>query len=220
MWAMEYNPNTYLSYEEAQHSESSSLKNGDTKMNYKQLKQYGKFERKNMKTGGIEQKSALAVFLVAGVLEAKNKQLLKEAKGLDDVVQVLCTSFAYYFSCRYPVLHTCCFTLDCVCVCTVNYLQILGELTGKLDAKKALKEALKAHSKYLSKVSIILAALPFSLSQSRSLVDTLVIFLDTLPLTIYADQEILVLVQRPAEVIIILAASPFFLSQSRSLTCK
>lgn len=92
---MEYNPNTYMIYEEPRDSSSASLKNGDIKMNYKQLKQYGKFERKNVKTGGIEQKSALAVFLVAGVLEAKNKKLLKEAKGLDDVVQVL-----YYMSCE------------------------------------------------------------------------------------------------------------------------
>lgn len=89
MWAMEYNPNSCLSYEEHRGSMSSGLKHGDIKMNYKQLKLYGKFERKNMKTGGIEQKSALAVFLVAGVLEAKNKRLLKEAKGLDDVVQIL-----------------------------------------------------------------------------------------------------------------------------------
>lgn len=88
MWAMEYNPNSCGSYEEDRDSTSSGLKNGDIKMNYKQLKLYGKFERKNMQTGGIEQKSALAVFLVAGVLEAKNKRLRKEAKGLDDVVQV------------------------------------------------------------------------------------------------------------------------------------
>lgn len=94
---MEYNPNSCVSYEEQRDSTSSSLKNGDIKMNYKQLKLYGKFERKNMKTGGIEQKSALAVFLVAGVLEAKNKRLLKEAKGMDDVVQVHTHMYIYIY---------------------------------------------------------------------------------------------------------------------------
>ncbi|KAG5398079.1 hypothetical protein IGI04_019893 [Brassica rapa subsp. trilocularis] len=54
------------------------------------LKQYGKFERKYIKSGQNEQHdSTLAVFVVASVLETKNKRLLKEAKGLDDVVQIL-----------------------------------------------------------------------------------------------------------------------------------
>ncbi|KAK3028130.1 hypothetical protein RJ639_038991, partial [Escallonia herrerae] len=88
MWAMEYNPNIFMLYE------SSSLgaathKDGATTVNDKLLKQYGKFERQYVKTGHMDQKSALAVFLVASVLETKNKQLLKEAKGLDDVVKIL-----------------------------------------------------------------------------------------------------------------------------------
>ena len=84
MWAMEYNPNMYLLYEEP----NSSCQNGSQKINNKLLKLYGKFERKNVQTGWTEQKTALAVFVVASVLETKNKRLLKEAKGLDDVVQV------------------------------------------------------------------------------------------------------------------------------------
>ncbi|KAL0435576.1 UNVERIFIED_CONTAM: TBC1 domain family member 15 [Sesamum radiatum] len=86
MWAMEYNPNIYSVYEDS--SDPGSVKNGE-KVNNKMLKQYGKFERENMKTGWTDQRGALAVFLVASVLEKKNKQLLKEAQGLDDVVKIL-----------------------------------------------------------------------------------------------------------------------------------
>lgn len=85
MWAMEYNPNIFSSYERAiAGSDTSTAAEVDDKV----LKQCGKFERKNVKTGCTYPHSALAVFLVASVLETKNKKLLKEAKGLDDVVQV------------------------------------------------------------------------------------------------------------------------------------
>ncbi|KAG2256516.1 hypothetical protein Bca52824_075810 [Brassica carinata] len=81
MWAMEYNPNNFSSYEKPE--------NG-TKQDPRLLKQYGKFERKYIKSGQNEQHhNTLAVFVVASVLETKNKRLLKEAKGLDDVVQIL-----------------------------------------------------------------------------------------------------------------------------------
>lgn len=89
MWAMEYNPNMFIAYEESSDSSASSSKTDAVKTNNKQLKQYGKFERKNVKTGVTDEKSVLAVFLVASVLETKNKRFLKEAKGLDDVVQIL-----------------------------------------------------------------------------------------------------------------------------------
>lgn len=82
MWAMEYNPNMFQCYEKSQEPSVG------TKINSKLLKQYGKFERKNVETGSVDRNSALAVFLVASFLETKNKKLLKEAKGLDDVVQV------------------------------------------------------------------------------------------------------------------------------------
>lgn len=83
MWAMEYNPNMFQRYEKSQ--EPTVVE----KVNNENLKQYGKFERKNVETGSAEdRKSALAVYLVAGFLETKNKKLLQEAKGLDDVVQV------------------------------------------------------------------------------------------------------------------------------------
>ncbi|KAG7622138.1 Rab-GTPase-TBC domain superfamily [Arabidopsis suecica] len=83
MWAMEYNPNKFASYEEPQNMNNSSGQ--DPRL----LKQYGKFERKYIKSGQNEQHNTLAVFVVASVLETKNKRLLKEAKGLDDVVQIL-----------------------------------------------------------------------------------------------------------------------------------
>ncbi|XP_023514874.1 TBC1 domain family member 15-like isoform X1 [Cucurbita pepo subsp. pepo] len=85
MWAMEYNPNLFLTYE----SGSDSKGGGGTGGNDKHLKQYGKFERKNVKMGPNDQQLPLPVFLVASVLEAKNKRILKEAKGLDDVVNIL-----------------------------------------------------------------------------------------------------------------------------------
>ncbi|CAA2933572.1 TBC1 domain family member 15 [Olea europaea var. sylvestris] len=90
MWAMEYNPNIYSLYEESSDPNSSRTnKNDEAKVNRKMLKQYGKFERKNVQTGWKDQRGALAVFLAASVLETKNKRLLKEAQGLDDVVQIL-----------------------------------------------------------------------------------------------------------------------------------
>ncbi|KAK0581343.1 hypothetical protein LWI29_012601 [Acer saccharum] len=84
MWAMEYNPNIFSLYED-----SSSNKSDPPKVNDKKLKQYGKFERKNVESGQTDNQSALAVFLVASVLETRNKKFLKEAKGLDDVVKIL-----------------------------------------------------------------------------------------------------------------------------------
>ncbi|KAI9119174.1 hypothetical protein K1719_009849 [Acacia pycnantha] len=84
MWAMEYNPNIFSFYEKpetAQTQENAPVASG------KLLKQYGKFQRKNLKTGHPEQ--ALAVFLVASVLEVKNRKILNEAKGVDDVVKIL-----------------------------------------------------------------------------------------------------------------------------------
>lgn len=80
---MEYNPNMFAEY-----ASNGSHEVVATKLSKKVLQQYGKYERKNVKNGRTDQKSLLAVFLVAGVLETKNKKLLNEAKGLDDVAQV------------------------------------------------------------------------------------------------------------------------------------
>lgn len=87
MWGMEYNPNLFSLYEESYASIGASV---GVKHNSKVLKQYGKFERINVKTGAMDQQRGLSLFLVATVLENKNKKLLKDAKGLDDVVKVIC----------------------------------------------------------------------------------------------------------------------------------
>lgn len=86
---MEYNPNIYSSYDEKRQPLLSELLYDDRPGDKHKLKEYGKFERNNLKTGAAEQNSALSVFLVASVLETKHRRLMKEAKGLDDVVQIL-----------------------------------------------------------------------------------------------------------------------------------
>ncbi|KAK8532484.1 hypothetical protein V6N13_131807 [Hibiscus sabdariffa] len=86
MWAMEYNPHIFLSYETG---DSSSDTNTAVTSDQKVLKQCGKFERMNMQNGWSDKNGALSVFLIAGVLETKNKQILKEAKGIDDVVSIM-----------------------------------------------------------------------------------------------------------------------------------
>ncbi|XP_021631580.1 rab GTPase-activating protein 22 isoform X2 [Manihot esculenta] len=86
MWALEYNPNMFSIYEEPSAATDKSSATLSTK---ELVKNCGKFERKNVKTGTSGQPTALAVFLVASVLETKNKRILNEAKGLDDVVQIV-----------------------------------------------------------------------------------------------------------------------------------
>ncbi|AQK75977.1 Ypt/Rab-GAP domain of gyp1p superfamily protein [Zea mays] len=53
------------------------------------LGQCGKFERKKLQAAKKDDQIPLSVFVVASVLEARNKKLLGEAKGLDDVVKIL-----------------------------------------------------------------------------------------------------------------------------------
>lgn len=89
---MEYNPNIYSSYDDKRQPLLSELLYDDKPNDKHKLKEYGKFERNNLKTGA-EPNSALSVFLVASVLETKHRRLMKEAKGLDDVVEVIILSF-------------------------------------------------------------------------------------------------------------------------------
>ncbi|KAL8143014.1 hypothetical protein V2J09_016046 [Rumex salicifolius] len=84
MWAMEYNPNMYSFYEK-----NSSAMGAPPSLDENLLREYGKFERENVKIGCSDYQSALSVFLAASILEAKHKRILKEAKGLDDVIQIL-----------------------------------------------------------------------------------------------------------------------------------
>lgn len=149
MWGMEYNPNIFTKYEDP---ERAKTKTPTTAVNNKVLQQYGKFERKIVKTGRTDENSALAIFLVASVLETKNKLILTEAKGVDDVVKVLSLSISYLYSmCAYMLC-------SCIAFLHVSHmklsLQILGDITSSLDAKKACKEALKIQEKYLNRVSL------------------------------------------------------------------
>lgn len=86
---MEYNPLLFSNYES--NNPSDATKDGLTAK--KDLMRYGKFERANVRLGRTDQQATLSIFLVASVLEGKNKRLLQEAKGLDDVVQVVPFSF-------------------------------------------------------------------------------------------------------------------------------
>ncbi|TYJ28178.1 hypothetical protein E1A91_A07G241200v1 [Gossypium mustelinum] len=86
MWAMEYNPNIFSLYEQPDAAVDS---NSTQTLHAKELKRYGKFQRKNLQNGHTDKNCALSVFLVASVLETKNRQILKDAKGLDDVVTIL-----------------------------------------------------------------------------------------------------------------------------------
>ncbi|KAI4338988.1 hypothetical protein MLD38_023981 [Melastoma candidum] len=82
IWGMEYNPNLYSIYNDSREASASDH-------DQKHLKQCGKFERKIVKTGLVEEQSALAVFLLASILETKKKKLLNEASAIDDVVEIM-----------------------------------------------------------------------------------------------------------------------------------
>ncbi|KAK4344533.1 hypothetical protein RND71_034709 [Anisodus tanguticus] len=87
MWALEYDPDLFLTYEDpelvAEKSEESKTK--------AKSRQCGKYERENMKNAGkaVEAPLPISVFLVASVLKDKSDKLLTEARGLDDVVKIL-----------------------------------------------------------------------------------------------------------------------------------
>lgn len=87
MWSMEYNPNLFSMLE------SDTGVSRETTKDEGVLKQCGKFERKNLQAAKKDE-IPLSIFVVASVLEARNKKLLVEAKGLDDVVKVLSLSLS------------------------------------------------------------------------------------------------------------------------------
>lgn len=86
MWALEYDPDLFLTYEDP---ELAADKSEESKSKAKS-RQVGKFERENMKNAGkaAEAPLPISVFLVASVLKDKSDKLLTEARGLDDVVKV------------------------------------------------------------------------------------------------------------------------------------
>ncbi|GAV60658.1 RabGAP-TBC domain-containing protein [Cephalotus follicularis] len=88
MWALEYDPDLFSVYEE---HEADGGKAEGSKGKAKSIRQYGKFERENMKNGpkGSEAPLPISIFLVASVLKDKSSKLMTEARGLDDVVKIL-----------------------------------------------------------------------------------------------------------------------------------
>ncbi|KAJ1389130.1 Rab-GTPase-TBC domain superfamily [Sesbania bispinosa] len=88
MWALEYDPDLFLMYEDPQ---SASEKAEGSRGKAKSVRHCGKYERENMKNGAknVEAPLPMSVFLVASVLKDKSAKLLQEARGLDDVVKIL-----------------------------------------------------------------------------------------------------------------------------------
>uniref|UniRef100_A0A0D3FBW6 Rab-GAP TBC domain-containing protein n=1 Tax=Oryza barthii TaxID=65489 RepID=A0A0D3FBW6_9ORYZ len=83
MWSMEYNPGLFSMLESDNSTSQANTKDENA------LKQCGKFEQKNLQAAKKEEQIPLSVFIVASVIEARNKQILTDAKGLDDVVKIL-----------------------------------------------------------------------------------------------------------------------------------
>ncbi|MBA0809668.1 hypothetical protein Gohar_025301 [Gossypium harknessii] len=86
MWALEYDPDMFYQYED---SGSDMEKTEGAKVRQKSTRKCGKYERENMKVKNPEAHLPISVFLVASVLKDKSSTLLQEARGLDDVVQIL-----------------------------------------------------------------------------------------------------------------------------------
>lgn len=86
MWALEYDPDFFSLYE-AQDAGVTSDKIEGSKGKVKSIRQFGKYERENMRSK-FEEPLPISVFLVASVLKDKSAKLLQEARGLDDVVKV------------------------------------------------------------------------------------------------------------------------------------
>lgn len=88
MWALEYDPDLFLMYEEPQ---SATKKTEGPKGKAKSIHQCGKYERANMRNGTKNSEAPLpiSIFLAASVLKDKSAELLHEARGLDDVVKIL-----------------------------------------------------------------------------------------------------------------------------------
>lgn len=88
MWALEYDPDLFSLYEEP---DAASEKGEGSKGKAKSIRQYGKYERENMRNAAKLNDGPLpiSVFLVASVLKEKSPELLQQARGLDDVVKIL-----------------------------------------------------------------------------------------------------------------------------------
>lgn len=100
MWALEYDPDLFTMYEDAECGEKTEV----SKEKAKSRRQCGKYERENLRNGG-HTPLPISVFLVASVLKDKSSILLTEARGLDDVVKVSSTIFYQHFSVQIAELY-------------------------------------------------------------------------------------------------------------------
>ncbi|KAL8462590.1 hypothetical protein ACS0TY_033574 [Phlomoides rotata] len=87
MWALEYDPDLFSTYED---DESARQRSEGSKGKAKSRRQFGKFERNNLRNGDKNAATPLpiSIFLVASVLKDKSAKLT-EARGLDEVVKIL-----------------------------------------------------------------------------------------------------------------------------------
>ncbi|KQK11910.1 hypothetical protein BRADI_1g00450v3 [Brachypodium distachyon] len=85
MWALEYDPDIFSTYKET--GDATDRTQGH-KPKVKSTRQFGKYERANMKNGtnGVDGPVPISVFLVASVLKENSQKLLQEARGIDDVI--------------------------------------------------------------------------------------------------------------------------------------
>lgn len=87
MWALEYDPDIFSTYKET--GDATDRTQGH-KPKVKSTRQFGKYERANMKNGtnGVDGPVPISVFLVASVLKENSQKLLQEARGIDDIITV------------------------------------------------------------------------------------------------------------------------------------
>lgn len=87
MWALEYDPGIFCTYEE---TGAATDRIEGLKPKVKSVRQFGKYERQNMKNGASDgdEPVPISVFLVASVLKENSPKLLQEARGIDDVIRV------------------------------------------------------------------------------------------------------------------------------------
>ncbi|XP_051125752.1 uncharacterized protein LOC127247781 isoform X3 [Andrographis paniculata] len=91
MWALEYDPELYSVYEDSESAAANERSGGESRVRTRPKRHCGKFEREYQKNRGKNTAAAplpISVFLVASVLKEKSSKLT-EARGLDDVVQIL-----------------------------------------------------------------------------------------------------------------------------------
>nr|CAB3497367.1 unnamed protein product [Digitaria exilis] len=88
MWALEYDPDIFCTYEE---TGAATDRIEGFKPKVKSVRQFGKYERQNMKNGASDgdEPVPISVFLVASVLKENSPKLLQEARGIDDVIRIL-----------------------------------------------------------------------------------------------------------------------------------